>query len=208
VKPYFEENGLTIYHCDCREILGRLCADGFDAAITDPQYGIGEDYPSGVDDESSVSLSLYVLTYLRGTAARTALTPGVKNLFIYPKPTWTGSFSYPAATGKGPWGFVCWQPILFYGKDPYGGQGSRPDSMTSNESAGKNGHPCPKPIGQWKWLVARTTLPGELILDPFMGSGTTLRAAKDLGRRAIGIEIEERYCEIAAQRLNQEVFQW
>jgi site-specific DNA-methyltransferase (adenine-specific) len=77
--------------------------------------------------------------------------------------------------------------------------------MTSGEAAEKNGHPCPKPIGQWKWLVNRATVVGDSILDPFMGSGTTLRAAKDLGRKAIGIEIEERYCEIAANRLRQEV---
>jgi DNA modification methylase len=66
-------------------------------------------------------------------------------------------------------------------------------------------HPCPKPLSLMRQLVEQFTDPDELILDPFMGSGTTLRAAKDLGRRAIGIEIEEKYCEIAVKRLAQEV---
>ncbi len=66
------------------------------------------------------------------------------------------------------------------------------------------GHPCPKPMPWLTWLVGLTSRPGETVIDPFMGSGTTLRAAKDLGRKAIGIEIEERYCEIAVKRLSQE----
>ncbi|MDD5304003.1 MAG: site-specific DNA-methyltransferase [Elusimicrobia bacterium] len=67
------------------------------------------------------------------------------------------------------------------------------------------GHPSPKPECVMRWLVDELSEPGETVLDPFMGSGTTLRAAKDLGRKAIGIEIEERYCEIAAKRLSQQV---
>ncbi len=64
-------------------------------------------------------------------------------------------------------------------------------------------HPTEKPGGLIRRLIG--AVPGDLVLDPFMGSGTTLRAAKDCGRRAIGIELEERFCEIAAKRLGQEV---
>lgn len=70
---------------------------------------------------------------------------------------------------------------------------------------GKVDHPTQKPMATALLPIDRSTLPGQTVLDPFMGSGTTLRAAKDLGRKAIGIEIEERYCEIAAQRMGQEV---
>jgi len=66
-------------------------------------------------------------------------------------------------------------------------------------------HPTQKPVGIVAPLVSYSAPAGGVVLDPFMGSGTTLRAAKDLGRKAIGIEIEERYCEIAAKRLAQEV---
>ena len=70
---------------------------------------------------------------------------------------------------------------------------------------GRRVHPTQKPVRVFRQLIEWYTSAGSTILDPFMGSGTTLRAAKDLGRKAIGIEIEERYCEIAANRLAQEV---
>ena len=69
-------------------------------------------------------------------------------------------------------------------------------------------HPTLKPVGLMAHFILLHTDNKDLVLDPFMGSGTTLRAAKDLGRKAIGIEIEERYCEIAAKRLAQGVFNW
>jgi site-specific DNA-methyltransferase (adenine-specific) len=70
---------------------------------------------------------------------------------------------------------------------------------------GKVAHPTQKPLVTATIPLRFSTQPGDTVLDPFMGSGTTLRAAKDLDRRAIGIEVEERYCEIAAKRLGQEV---
>ena len=109
----------------------------------------------------------------------------------------------PAAVGFSSWGVNIWQPILYYGKDPRAGVAQVPNGRMMNERADKNGHPCPKPLKAWKWLLNKSMLEGETVLDPFMGSGTTLRAAKDLNRKAIGIEIEERYCEIAANRMSQ-----
>jgi site-specific DNA-methyltransferase (adenine-specific) len=93
---------------------------------------------------------------------------------------------------------------MLYGSAPGLEKGAHPTVIKSSAVAETNGHPCPKPLRWMTWLVGLASRPGEKILDPFMGSGTTLRAAKDLARRAIGIELDERYCEIAAKRLAQE----
>ena len=87
------------------------------------------------------------------------------------------------------------------------GMGARPDRIDATDPGrDKTGHPCAKPLFSWKKIMLRCSAEESgAVLDPFMGSGTTLRAAKDLGRRAIGIELEERYCEIAAKRLGQGV---
>ena len=76
----------------------------------------------------------------------------------------------------------------------------------SRDTRASNGHPTPRKYEHVRWLV--NWYAGESVIDPFMGSGTTLRAAKDLGRKAIGIEIEEKYCEIAAKRMAQEVLEF
>ena len=76
--------------------------------------------------------------------------------------------------------------------------------FTLPNKGGKNQHPTQKPVKLMGWCIGLIDDP-QSILDPFMGSGTTLRAAKDLNRKAIGIEIEEKYCEIAANRMSQEV---
>ena len=215
-KPYYEDGSVTIYHGDCRELLPDIEAD---VLVTDPPYGVefkGKrtkhttkftgGYASTKDD-SAVLAELILPTIRHLLKGRAVVTPGVRNLFAYPEPSHIGAIYYPSGAGMSRWGFLCWQPILFYGPDPHltDGKGSRPDSFTTTVAAEKNGHPCPKPLETMAWLINRCSREGETILDPFMGSGTTLRAAKDLGRKAIGIELEERYCEIAAERCSQEV---
>jgi len=221
MRPYYEEKGIQIWHGDCREVWAQLMQP-FDVIITDPPYGIqgmkrglspATNYASKGDYDTELfedtpeyvrSFIVPLLTEMMLLVPRCVLTPGQVNMHKYPEPAHTGAFFYPASTSISRWGMRLWQPIFYYGKDPYVNQ-LRPDGKICYDSDRDTDHPCPKPIGSWKWLVNRASLPGDWIIDPFMGSGTTLLAAKDLGRNCTGIEIEERYCEIAAKRLAQEV---
>ncbi len=215
-QPYYQQDGITIYHGDSAEIVTTI--EKVNAVVTDPPYGVmlgklsnnerfdRKSYTKFEDTPDEVEKLISRLwPQLCRVSERIVLTPGVRNMWKWPQPDHVGAFYYPASSGCNAWGFSCWQPIFYYGKDPFGGTGSRPDSFQSTESAESNGHPCPKPIGQWTRLMQRVTKTGELILDPLMGSGTTLVAAKLLGCQAVGIELEERYCEIAANRLAQGV---
>jgi site-specific DNA-methyltransferase (adenine-specific) len=220
MKPYYEHGGMTIYHGDCREIIAGL---RFDAVLTDPPYGVNggqntrtatergfrkNDYTLFSDSQDYVeSVAVPVVRMLVDSGCRVVLTPGNRCVTLYPAPDSFGAVYQPASVGLQPWGRADAQPILYYGRSPYGGTalpGQR-CSYVVTEAADTNGHPCPKPLGFWSQLVDAISLSGETVLDPFMGSGTTMVAAKNLGRKAIGIEIEERYCEIAAKRLAQEV---
>jgi site-specific DNA-methyltransferase (adenine-specific) len=225
VRPYYEHAGITIYHGDCREVLPTLAP--VDATVTDPPYGVGLEakrskvrgggvvvrpgaYTAFEDTQCYVrDVAVPVVEACRVKSRAVVVTPGVRNLWAYPPADDLGGFYSGSGTGMSKWGFVCFQPVLFYGADPYlaAGMGSRPNATGKvyPNDANTYDHPCAKPIQMMQWLVTRASLEGQTILDPFVGSGTTLRAAKDLGRKAIGIEIEERYCEIAANRLRQEV---
>lgn len=227
MRPYYEHAGITIWHGDCREILPDVSAD---TLITDPPYGIGlvtktsdsrqsKAFDHGAslrasvlyqDDPAHVSgLIRSVFGIVLGRVASAIVFPGPTMLWEYPVPAALGSVYLPAGAGRCSWGFQCSQPILFYGKDPWlvNGKGGRPNSFKTEQPNKEDiDHPCPKPVAWMKWAIHRGSyLASDVILDPFAGSGTTLVAAKDLGRRAIGIEIEERYCELAAKRLSQEV---
>jgi len=204
MKHYYQDDAVTIYHGDCREIVPAL--GRFDLLLTDPPYGVGMDY-GPITDDARLILDVVVpaVRLCLSVCSRGIVTPGTRHAFEYPKPDDIGCAYFPAGAGFSKWGFCCSQPILFYGKDIDPNNRKRPNSLQITAQADKCGHPCPKPMTWINWMVDRASWSGELILDPFAGSGTTGRAAKDLGRKAVLIEIEERYCEIAAKRMAQEV---
>lgn len=208
MKPYYDHKGITIYHGDCREILPSL--PKVDLVLTDPPYGVNLEYASYIDTEENwFALMTDVIPMLR-RVAKMVIFPScqIKRLgWFYSNhaPDWIIAWHKGSPGHVSTIGFNDWEPLLVYGRT----DGlSMHDflSVPNCEQMGAYGHPCPKPLRWATWLIGRACPDGGTVLEPFMGSGTTLRAAKDLGRKAIGIEIEEKYCEIAAKRLQQEVF--
>jgi site-specific DNA-methyltransferase (adenine-specific) len=209
---------------DCMEVMPTL--GKVDAVVTDPPYGVGfvgkrakqrdgsvshiaGGYSSGFKDtpEYVEDVAVYAIRSCIGAVRSMAVTPGTRCAFMYPPPDDIGCFYSAAGTGLGRWGFSCSQPILYYGKDPYlaNGAGGRANSFGQSypNDANAVGHPCAKPIAQMLWLVGRATWPGDVVLDPFMGSGTTLVACQKLGRAGIGIEIDPEYFAIACKRVDE-----
>lgn len=198
--PYFERDGITIYHGDCRDVLPGL--GPVDLVLTDPPYGIEGTWSGG----NSHGWGRH-----RGKAEVWDTRPDWFTSTVPLKPVaivWGGQ--YLGLPPSGSW--LVWDKIV---REWTGGHCElawtnlgkpiRAFSYAHGQLAteGKD-HPTQKPLPLMRWCIEFAGIPeGGLVLDPFMGSGTTLRAAMDLGRRAIGIEIEERYCEIAARRLDQ-----
>jgi DNA modification methylase len=222
MKPYYDEDGITIYHGDCRDVLAEI--GRADVFVTDPPYGVNLGNHGGATDgrtdhvlvksgysayddtpENFDAVVVPVVRALVASIERGAVFCAGHMAFRLPVPAAIGGVFLPAACGRTAWGYNSFAHCLLYGAAPDLNKGAKPIGITSTAVSGANGHPCPKPEPWLRWLVDLTSRQTEVIIDPFAGSGTTLRAAKDLGRRAIGIEIDERYCEIAAKRLSQRV---
>jgi len=205
--------GQVLLQGDCLEIMPGL--GKVDAVVTDPPYGIGFDYNSHDDTEENLDALIDgFVPVARDMAHRVVITPGNTNLHRYPAPNWTGAWTWDTTTARGFWGWSQWQPILLYGKDPASSFGSFNGMLRSDRihfSGGQakishaegRGHTCPKPLAFVNCLIARFSCENDNILDPFMGSGTTLVACQKLGRRGIGIELDPDYFDIACKRVEE-----
>lgn len=235
-KPYYEEEGITIFHGDCREILPHL--SNVDLVLTDPPYeaeahtaqrrvkrdgGVMEVEPLEflpidthtrrlVASHISKLATRWVLTFCQIEAAPLWRAEYELAGLKYRRTCiWVKPDGMPQYSGDRPgMGYETFVAMHANGKSQWNGGGRHGVfTFNKNDNGGyPNEHPTTKPSKLVKELVELFSNLGGTILDPFMGSGTTLRAAKDLGRKAIGIEIEEKYCEIAVKRLRQEVLKF
>lgn len=229
MKPYYQDQAITIYHGDCLEMLPFL--DPVDLVLTDPPFekeahtqqrrnaGIMEveSLPfDAITEETRSKASMLITAVARRwvlTFCQIEAAPNWRKTYeaaglIYKRTClWIKPDGMPQYSGDRPgMGYETFIAMHQSGRSKWNG-GGRHGVFVYNkgEGGGGNEHPTVKPLKLMKDLVALFSDPDECILDPFMGSGTTLRAAKDLGRKAIGIELNERYCEIAARRMYQEV---
>ena len=185
---------------DCKDTLEHIPDKSIDVILTDPPYGVGLNYNTHIDSIDELEKIISLLPEFIRVSKLVVLTPGVKNMFRWPEPSHMGVYYYPSSPCFSNFGTCLYQPIYYYGKDPFIGK-LLPDSFLSNECAEKNiNHPCPKPINQWLWLLQRVSKHDDLVLDPFCGSGTTALACHKTGRRFICIDKDPDYIAIAKRR--------
>lgn len=227
--PYYEENGISIYLGDSLDIMPELRGSSVDLVVCDPPFVIGAVSSGQLSTKAGgwgdmMNSARWFRDWYRMTHRLLKQTGAMWTCC-----NWRSLPVVMRAAADAEWSIAS---VLVWHKDwigPGGPIGLRPsyelvallgmpdfsipnrgipDMWTIPWSSIKpNGHPAEKPVALMSKIILTSGIaPGGLILDPFMGSGTTLVAAKALGYKAIGLEAEERYCEIAAKRLQQEVF--
>ena len=212
-QPCECKDGITLYHGDCLNVLPLV--SGISCVVTDPPYGTKTDQRSEwmIGEHSNIMpLALPLIrnamvsdgafycftswTMMAEWLLRYQQYFKLQNILVWDKGRHSGCYSPHS------WQFT-WEGIFFGIRGPREIRKYLPDVLRSSQQ-GKRAA-MEKPVDIIKQLIEASVDAGQTVLDPFAGSGTTLRAAKDLGRRAIGIEIEEKYVIIAANRLRQEV---
>ena len=207
IKPYYDDGKITLYHGDSSELLPMM--PKVDLVITDPPYGMN--YQSRqrakkhkkIANDDQLPLDLIWLAIAKAKAAayvfcrwnNLAAMPQPKSVVAWVKNHWSiGDLEHEHGRQ--------WEACCFYAKASHEFV-KRIGDVIYADKTGNALHPTEKPVSLIEQLIVANV--GETILDPFAGSGTTLAAAKLCGKRAIGIELEEMYCETAAKRLSQGV---
>lgn len=212
MKPYYEHAGITIYHGDCREILPALGM--FDLLLTDPPYGIGEAAGAnksrsvlavsrnyGDEDWDDAPPAAETISLCRDRATHAIIFGG--NYFALPPSSCWLVWDKDNGANDFADCELAWTNLRkAVRRKVYRWQGMLQQPGRRKEF---RQHPTQKPLEVIAWALGHAPKETRTVIDPFMGSGTTLRAAKDAGMAAVGIDRVERYCEIAAKRLAQEV---
>lgn len=201
---------------DCLEIMKQMPDKCIDLVLTDPPYNAKDIGPNKrVYEGQQMQLpteeyQAWIKSWfseLQRISHRIVITPGIANVCFYPQPDWIACWHKPAAVSFNRFGgFNAWEPIMLYGKIPKGKRLPQDYILinTMNFSKGpEKDHPCPKPLELWSRLIDTFSLENEIVFDPFNGSGTTSLACKNLNRKYIGVDLIEKYCQIAKDRLNQ-----
>lgn len=195
MKPYYEDDLVTLYHGDCREVTAWLEAD---VLVTDPPYGLGDRWQGGTwgaapmyADARRWDVKPDDADLLTMIGDRPAVVWGGNYFALPPSRCWLAWIKNPAMNTMADFE-LAWTSL---------DKPAKAYTSTRNPD-GQRDHPTQKPVGLMRWTIGH--MPEGSVADPFAGSGTTLVAAKYLGRRAIGVELDERYCEIAAKRLAQD----
>jgi len=205
VKPYYKDDLVTLYHGDCLEVDAWLTAD---VLVTDPPYGIN--YQTGTKHVADVEHRL-----IEGDAE--AFDPS--HLLHFQRAVIFGGNNFASRLpDSGAWIVwdktikndlkvriaeceLAWTRGVLRRTRAYRHLWS---GAFRDSERGTKYHPSQKPERLMRWIVDLVTEPADVVADPYAGSGSTLVAAKYEGRRAIGVEIDERYCEFAAGRLAQD----
>ena len=220
MKPYFEDEFVTLYHGDCLEVTDWLDAD---VLVTDPPYGISWEsgFTSYRKTTSRVISTTKPIENDESVIGRDKVLEiwGQKPAIVFgswkqpmPENTQHRLIWHKAGMPPGPTNsaFMSQDEEIYILGTGFRKTAPPMRSVIQTKEhrslAVKIGHPTPKPVGLMELLIDRC--PNGVIADPFAGSGATLLAARNLGRKVIGVELEEKYCELMAKRLSQQTFQF